>query len=466
MFQVVVPVQTATHILSLAARAGFLAAFAVVAQGRVAAAGPGDHIRVGNIEMSPGVEVGGEYRANVYLAEDNEVSGFNLNASPFVGAKLTNENLILGLDAAYHLKKYLKADLSNLDRFNNTDLGLDANILPKARVGALVSDSFVIASRPSEAESAEDANITKIANDAKLLGVVRPGTALEISGGLKHVYQDYRTPAEASYDNDSHYNTKSSMGPVLNGRWRFFPRTAVVAQASAEWFDWEYNVVDIAGVDQGVADPDDLLGQYLAVPDGSTWRFKTGLTGRITERTALNLLFGYGQATFDTQSVIDAGNAAGASPEELQPTATGFDKNVSGGTGVLVTLGVKYALMHDSAEPAADNHILGLGYEKDFVDTYFTNYVAFHSLYGRYDGKFMEKLGTTLVVSYRHDDYEGEVTRQDHFLRLRTDLSYDITRFAKVETGVRWDRRISADGMHAEAEYSDLVAHGDLTFTY
>ena len=422
-------------------------------------AGPGDHIRLGNAELSPGLAVGSEYRSNVYLSEVDEVAGVNVNASPFVGLKLTNENLVLGAQGAYHLKKYLDPSLANLDRFNNVSADVDASILPHSNVGVDLSESFAIASRPSEAESAEDANITKLTNDLKALLAFHPGSALDVRLGGSFGVQDIKTPPEASIDNDARYNTRVGYGPVLNGRWKFFPRTSVVFQSSAEWFDWGSNLVDINEEVAGISSPDTVYGSYLAVPDGWTWRFETGLTGRVTQKVALNVVVGYGQMLYDSQSVIDAAAAIGdVDAAELAGTVVGFDKNVSGSTGFLANVIVKYN--------PVENHQVSLGYRKDFSDSYFTNYMAYNYVYAKYDAQLGDSLGFTGVGGYRFEDFEGEITRQDHFVRVRGDVNYAITKWSKIGAGARWDRRASADRMHPEAEYDDVQIHGELTVAY
>jgi len=450
----------------------FLVPVAVlVPVGRQALAQPGDHIRFGNTEVRPAVVVGTEYNTNVYLAEKDPVAGVNIGASPSATLKTKSDKFVLGVGGAYYVKKFLDPNLANLDRFNNVSLDADASVLPGSRVGADFAENFYIASRPTEATSAEDALVTKINNDFKGLVSIHPGSALLVRVGGGFYVQDFRTPAEASVDLDPRLNTRVAFGPVLNANWKFFPRTSVVFQSSMETYNWGNNLVDISEEISGIESPNLIYGSYLAVPDGWDWRLTTGLSGRITQKVSVESLVGFGQQIVSVDSVSEyATTLGGVDPAELNATATGYGKNCTGADGVLASVKVKYETNPKDAKSSAKtgdrNHMFSVGYEKDFSESFFTNYIASSHVYTRYDGAFSQAFGATAVFGYRYEDYEGEITRQDHFFRLRGDLNYNVTKWSRISAGARWDQRASADKIHPDIEYDNVLVHGEVTFAY
>ena len=191
----------------------------------------------------------------------------------------------------------------------------------------------------------------------------------------------------------------------------------------------------------------DDIGDRLAIPNGWGWRATGGLIGRFTERLVLNVLGGYGQIRYNEQSVIDE---SGGHPEASNPTGTGFDQDVKGIEGMLLTVEL-------SSTPLLGHTVTG-GYRKDFEDSWFTNYVHYHYVFARYQAVLGSRLGASLEAGYRREQFRGEVTRDDDFVRGSLGITYNAAEWLDVDLGTLWVRRVSADATpNAEIEYDNVM---------
>lgn len=428
----------------------------------VAAAAPGDHVRTGNAEIIPYAELLGAYRSNVYLQEgtvgggEPVRSGAYLSLSPGVIMNIGGEDATFRLDGEYNLRKYLDPELSNLDRYRDLHLGVDLNLLPKSTVGVRLNDELRITGRESEAVNASDAYVQQLNNVAMGRVYIRPGSSMEFGLGGDLEYQDYNVPPSLNLQNIANLNSKLSYGPALSYRWKFLPKTAVVSDFSMRWFDWDDNFIDTR--DASDAENISEVGTGLGIADGRSWRASAGLRGRFTSKLVLGVVAGYGQLIYDEQTVVeDAANELVGDAIEADPSQ-GFGADLKGfPQGLILTADARYE--------ASEDQTLTFGYVKDFEDVFFTNYVAYSYFYGRYEGIFADRVGTTAEVGMRLEGYEGEVSRDDNLIRMRFDLSYFATSYLDLTGGVWWIRRVSASG-DPSIEYDDTNIHIGATFTY
>lgn len=433
-----------------------------------AQAAPGDHITVGKAELVPALQTGLEYRSNVYLEEGTESNptdaGMNFWVRPLFDLSLDSDDLFLALSAEYTARKYFAARLSNLDRFADFGVSLDLDALPKAVLGFKIEEVLRSRARAAETRSAVDegepipvdANIKHLSNTLVGQLSVHPGGPLTVDVGGHFNIDNYSVPEGVLRTDTPSLNDRIGYGPNLDLRWAFFPRTAIVGSFQMDWFDWKDNFLSTGGANSTEAEQ---LGAYVGVPDGMLWEFSGGLRGRITEKTVIGALVGYGQIGYNEDSVLeDAADEADVPSSEVDAAAEGFDADLKGLNGLLVTLEAGYT--------PAENHTISAGFRKDFRDVYFTNFVDFVYFYGRYRGRFIDQLKTSAEFGYRLEDYQGEVARKDHFLRTQLEVGYEATRWFEVGTGVEWVRRASADREHPEIEYDDFRVHLDLNFTY
>jgi hypothetical protein len=123
----------------------------------------------------------------------------------------------------------------------------------------------------------------------------------------------------------------------------------------------------------------------------------------------------------------------------------------------LVTLELAWAL--------DDDEVISLGYDKDFLDSYFTNYVAYHYGFVRYESILGAKLSALAEAGYRLEAFHGEVTRTDQVLRVSGELEFALGQWLGITAGSRWDRRVSVDGI-SSVEYDDVNIYAGLVANY
>ena len=419
---------------------------ALVALPTSASAGPGDQIRAGDAVVSPTLDVATSYRTNVYRHEEAPTPGTAIVIRPGVQIELEGDSVKVEADAGYYLRKYTDPSLSNLDRYADMEFGGGMSLFPNGQFGLEIDEDFVIKSRSSESSSTDSALIVHTSNLSRVLAAYHPGGSLSVGLGGLFGYDDYDLPASLNAYLDPNYNSKTTYGPALDLKWRFFPRTAFVLDASWRAFDWDDNFVLASGDNvSGVED----VGDYLGIADGTTYQVMTGLRGRFTDRVVLHMLLGYGQANYDEASVLEAAAAAGidGSSSDID-VSEGFGTDLTGfGQGLLATLQIGWAL--------DDEEVFSLGYEKNFVDSYFTNFVHYHYGFMRYESMLGSKLAAEVEAGYRLEGFFGEVTRSDQVVRVSGQANYSLGRWLSLTAGARWDRRASLDGI-ATVEYDDV----------
>ncbi len=445
----------------------------------VAFAAPGDHLGNESTQIIPSIELGLAHRTNVFLIEGEAgggspvVGGTALLITPAATLRHKRGGLEANVDFSYEAKKYFQARATNLDRFKTFNLGGNLRYLPDgAKVGFRLGDRFSITGYEAEDENgvARTAYQEHILNDLGAFVMVQPGGPLEVDAGFKLAADRWNVPEEFKSAPDEResdldllsgttgpgLNSRLGYGPALEGRWRFFPKTAIVLDFNHEWFSWKDNVVDAQG--DGISRED--VGDLLAIPDGRIWRVKSGLRGRITSKLVAGLVVGYGQAIYDEDSVTEAGAALGLEgSSELDPEAQGFGVDRKAfGEGLLAEV--------DAELSPSESQKLQVGYRRDFQDVYFTNYVNYDRVNLGYDVLLADKVGLTPSFLYRFERYKGEVARNDHFIKLGLDGRYLATKYLDIRAAVNWTRRASADQLHPEIEYDDARFQLGARFTY
>jgi len=423
---------------------------------------PGDHIRVGEAELIPSVSLGLDWNSNVYRTagslgnEPDPTPGANLTVGPKLELGLNGPDAILKTSGSWGIRKFFVPEQTNLDNFSEADVRFSLDLLPNAVVGFKTNDSFKRSITPSETPEAEDSLLRRTRAELGGALAIHPGDALALDVGGFYQFNDYNLPSSAI---DADLNRKNTFGPRLNLKWTFFPKTALVSDFELAINRWENNIIDATTDAQGTqAD----LGAALAMPDSTLWKARAGLVGRFTQRLVLNLVAGYGGGIYDADSVTsdpaasetvdDSGTTYG---DELDTSA--FDVNVTGLDGLLIATGIEWV-----PRPA---HTMTLGYTKDFSDSWFTNYIAYHYAYARYKTLVASRVGLYLEGGYRNEGYVGEVTRTDHFLKAKTGASYNATGWMDAGLDFGWTRRVNADG-NAAIDFDNFAITGALTFSY
>ena len=426
----------------------------------VAWAEPGDHIRSGNLELIPSIELRAQRRSNVYLSEGessdtdgNQVgletepgSAMRVHPSLVLSVKGEENNVDMSLD--YNLVRYLESQHQNLNRHKDVEFGLSTQLLTDSPVGLKLNERYHVTGRETEAVQSDSAYINHTMNQTGARISLRPGSSLEIDMGGSFTYDKYDVSGDTSNTGSPTLNSRMGYGPAVDLTWTFFPRTAIVAGYEQSWFSWENNLVDTQG--DGLTASE--FGASLGVPDGSVWRSSVGLRGRVTDKLVLGLLAGYGQMNYDEDSVSGQGSEGNASSQGYDRDLKGLPEGITG----LLELGYH----------PVESQTITFGYRKAFQDVYFTNFVDFHNVFFRYESLYADRIGAKLTAGYRYEQYVGEVNRDDHVLNLGMDMAYHVTKWMDMGAGVRWQQRGSADGTHGDVEYDDTTVSLGMTFTY
>lgn len=433
---------------------GMLAPLLALVSQADAAAEPGDHVHLGDAEIAPQLQVATEYQSNAYLEEGGENAepdpGVSLRVRPAALLTLSNENLILSAGAGLTIRQYLTPGLNNLSRYNDFDILVNLNALPESQVGFKLTQDLRNRARAADVGDsddpnevvAEDATLERLSNETLALVSVRPGGALSVDFGGHFLYDRYAFPEGTVPAGEELANQKVGYGPDLNVEWRFFPKTAVVMESRLEWFNWTPNVRDTGGT-----------SGLMGLPDGSLFEVSAGLKGRITDKLVLALLAGYGQISYSEDSVSEDPDAtADLDLTEIGQDLKGFPDGLIG--------------IAEGTYTASDTQSFTLGVRREFLDVYFTNYVDYVNFFGRYQGRYFDRLRTVGELTFRPETYVGDVNRKDNFLRARLDLAWETTEFLDLGGGVSFTSRTNPDGTNPAVEYNNLVVLLGATLSY
>lgn len=400
----------------------------------------GDHIGNENFELAPSLTMTTQQRTNVYLQEgvigggEEVVAGTNLRIQPYLSLKAQSADVLFSSSVGYTARKYFQAEIVNLDRYRDFDVKGTLDLLRRSVVGLNIDNRFQINGFESEAAKADDPYIQILSNDLSARLALRPGTSLEVEAGADVSIDNYSGPESNSDFVRTGQNDRLGFGPVVDVKWRFLPKTAVVGRAEWESFTWANNVVEASGSDEAIA-----------IPNGQIIRAETGLRGRFTERMVLNMTAGYGMALYDeTSSGAAAGDSSAVDLKGLQ--------------GVLLGMNINYS--------PVDTQNFVLGYRRDFQDVFFTNYVAYNGLNASYTGVFADRYTVDLSGSYRLENYDGEVDRTDHRIVTNGTLSFAATRYLDLSVGGGWRRRASADQLNPDVEFDDMDVRVSMRLSY
>ncbi len=312
--------------------------------------GEGIGVRVGNLELHPGVsgEVG--YDSNYFLRAPSEVpvlSAYRLRITPSItlatlgpqrreaaGGSRQSQTLTFrgGLYLSYN--ELIATDSKYSSEFadqRHLDVGSDIalNFLPTGRVGADTYANFVRQGQPSNNTDAEN----KFDRDSVRAGA---GVTWRPGGGLF----DWRVGYEFLYN----YFEKSTFSYLNNfqntvnmrGRWRFLPRTALLYDGSYTWVDYP---------------------NPGSQNNGTIARSRIGMNGLITTRLSLLALVGWAGTFYDQK--------AAQAPQQFDSLTGQVELKwfISGGA----------ELMNAASAPVGLSYA-SLGYTRDVSNSYLGNF--------------------------------------------------------------------------------------------
>ena len=414
----------------------FCCALAMLIASGAAVADPGDHIRIGDATITPSLALGLEYRTNPLRLEANAVDGVNMRITPRLEALLESREVDFQLGGEYNVIKFFSERLVALDRFNQFNIDASLDVLKDQVIGFRFSDQVGLDNNTSG--SLLGSYHTQFRNRFDGMGVVRVGPTLSFTLGGFYKIDSYRVPQVGSSLDLRPYNYKDSYGPTWSADWTFFPRTAVVYEGSYSLQRWGANCLATGNPNR----------PPVALPDNNHLKMQAGLRGRITERMTLVVTGGYG-----------AGNYLEDSVENCEPANAGaYAQDVKGIDHLLMTSQLQYDF--------GVGQRVAVGYRKDFVDSWFTNYTGINELYGTYTGRIGSRIGLSAGTRVRFENHFGQVTRADIRLGADGDVTYNFQDYASVTTGVSWIQRSTAQPADASVEFDDVNIHLLGTFTY
>ena len=323
----------------------------------LALAAPGDHIRAGEMVIVPDINLGAEYRTNVYRNEDAGVPAANVHVKPGVSATLEGEDHGFKSNGEWTLRKFFfvgESDLlsaetpdrvTNLDRIDEFSLAAGIDTFKRSVVGLRLDDNLSRQNWTADAEYADLPYSSQFRNTLDGGVRINPGPALEFLPGASWTYDSYQVPRLGGEDGERALNKRHTYGPSLNVRWAFLPRTSLVLASTYTWYRWQQNVLESNGAD---------AGSEIALPDSESLKLWSGIDGRFTEKLFLQFMVGYGSAVYDPDS---------APVVETTPDA---EISVSGLRKLLINSQIRFDITPSTERRPGTK--VSVGYIRDFRD--------------------------------------------------------------------------------------------------
>jgi len=388
--------------------------------------GEGIGVRVGNLELHPGIsgEVG--YDSNYFLRSKEEapLSAYRLRVTPsitlstlgkqrtpvqpsvtFRGGAYLSYNELIATDSKY---SSAFADQRHLD------IGSDLlfQFFPTGRVGADTYLNFVRQGQPSNDPNTQNA-FDRDSLRAGAGATWRPGGGLfDWRLGYEFLY-NYFEKSNFSYLNN--YQNQVNM----RGRWRFLPRTALLYDGSYTWVNYP---------------------NPSSQNDGTIARSSIGMNGLITTRLSLLAMVGWA-GTFYNQ-------ANGQTPQQFDSLTaqTELKWYISGGADAMnpgsAPVGLSYASIGYMRD--VSNSYLGNFYQRD------RGYVGVSYLLG---GAFVTSLSAGIANLAFPDSFfatcpmTGSCVQQPAFSEQRVDVSlfgeYRLSNTFGLNATVNYDRNFT-----------------------
>src|SRR5687768_5171269 len=143
-----------------------MAAGVMVAATAVAA--PGDHVRVGEVEFVPDVDLGVEYRTNVYRDEATTIPAGNFRIAPGLLVAMQGDDHEFEFSGEWILRKYFFVSddelgsslptsdrIGNLDRFDEFSIAAGADTFRRNVVGFRLSEQMALVNFRADADYAD-----------------------------------------------------------------------------------------------------------------------------------------------------------------------------------------------------------------------------------------------------------------------------------------------------------------------
>ncbi len=250
-------------------------------------------IRVGDLEIHPGVGAEIGYDSNVFYSDQNEQSSAILRLSPHLhlstlGAERRGQGeeregspptvqFRGGLSAAYYIY-FLDEARDNLE--GNLDLSL--TILPRRPFSISLIENFNRGIRPFTEAGAIGGNYRRIRNEAGIrFQYSSPGQVLTANAGYTADVNVYEGDS-FSFANSLTHNVMAGVGFL------FFPETALIYDAKLSFTDYF---------------SDDSPSVFLS--NSARFRTRIGINGALTNKVSFSVLGGYAAGFYDGNVLDD-----------------------------------------------------------------------------------------------------------------------------------------------------------------
>lgn len=391
---------------------------------------PGDHLRIGEVTITPDLDLGLEYRSNAFRTEVDPQGSAAFRVAPGVAISGTTQSVQVQIDGEYAFRKFvalgnpgelgddtLRDQRSNLDRFNEFKLAARLSAFRDRPVGVSLGNRAVLRNNPSDVDiDSDDPYATQIRNTLDGSIDARPGPALTMGFGGHWTHAVFFIPT-----NDTQreaLNLKDQYGADARLSWQFLAKTAFVVNAGYAFNAWRDSESDVNGTS-------------FPVPDSQVLRLDTGIQGQVTERLRVIARVGFGTQLFES------------------------GPNLQAVDGVLLTLQADYK--------PAEGHTLTAGYRKTFTDSFFTNSLALNAVYARWRGTYAERVTSFLEGGLRAEGYAGSTERNDLVMNVNAGVDVRALDWMRVGASGGVLQRSSTDDT---VEYTDARVLAGVTFVY
>lgn len=346
--------------------------------------------------VRPSVAVGTELSPNTYRTRNNPVWSQAFLITPALDGSWDTPEVEFDLGA--HLTRHQvvwtlgEGDPSdNAYRLSRTDLGAKAGllVLPDRLVGVALSEDLSVTHRlaPSGLPSAGGkALVGTTRSDTGAALRISPGSALQFDLGGGARFEQHSVGTGPTFNSPTR-TTRLAVGPRLDVRWSFFPRTDLWVGGTVDWYTWTGGQLDA----------------------GMEWAAWAGVMGRITPTLVVNGVVGYTQIRSATNGVSSA-----------------LD-------GITIVAATTWNIRRGTA--------LSVGYDKGLEDSYFTGLLHYHYVFGRWEQMLGSRLGVGLEGGTRFELYKGAISYPDTVTRTEASVSYHLAdRVDVLVAGGFWNR--------------------------
>jgi hypothetical protein len=412
--------------------------------------GEGMGVRVGDLELHPGIAAEAGYDSNYFLrsgaANEPIISTYRLRATPSISLSTLGpqrregggppvQSVIFRGGAYVSVSKLIAADSKYSSEVSDQPLPLDVGadlaltLFPQAQIGPDAYLNFIRSVQPSNDTDTENAfNRDGLRFGAGLTW--RPGGGLfQWRAGYEGLYNYFEKSAFRYLNNFQNQVN-------VRGNWRFLPRTALLYDGSYTWINYANN--------------------STTERDGAIVRSRIGLNGLITNRWSLLAMVGWAGTFYNAK--------AGEPPQQFDSLTGQLELKwfISGGGPETMSpssapVGLSYASLGYTRD--VSNSYLGNFYQKD------RGYVGISYLLG---GVFVTSLTVGVAnLKFPESFFTSGAQQQPSFSEQRVDANlfaeYRLNNSFGLNGTLNYDQNIT--GVAIKSSEDDTTPRDELKFS-